>query len=87
MSGQSAKPILYGTDTTEAQEAQAFWKMLRALIEEGLKRDGDRATLINVEGQVQAVRRIRSHVRRAGTICRPGIDRAVSSRKPQVGRT
>src|SRR5712691_12325406 len=34
--------------------------VLRALIDEGLKRDGDGPVLVNVEGQVQEVRRIRS---------------------------
>jgi hypothetical protein len=33
--------------------------VLRALIEEGLKHDDDRNLLANVEGQAQAVRRIR----------------------------
>ena len=33
--------------------------MPRALIDEGLKRDGDRAVLANIEGQVKAVHRIR----------------------------
>jgi hypothetical protein len=40
--------------------------VLRALIEEGLKRDGDRDLLANVEGQALAVRRLRSLVGRAG---------------------
>ena len=38
--------------------------VLRALIDEGLKRDGDGAVLVNVEGQVQAIRRIRSQAGR-----------------------
>jgi hypothetical protein len=38
--------------------------VLRALIEEGLKRDGDPAFLANVEGQAKAVRHIRSMARR-----------------------
>src|SRR5947208_15220665 len=40
--------------------------VLRALIEEGLKRDGDRALLANVEDQAVALRRLRSLGRRAG---------------------
>jgi hypothetical protein len=39
--------------------------VLRALIEEGLKRDGDRNLLANVESQAKAVRHIR-HVARQG---------------------
>ena len=38
--------------------------VLRALIEEGLKRPGDDALLANVRGQAEAVRRIRSEARR-----------------------
>ena len=40
--------------------------VLRALIEEGLERDGDRNLLANVEGQAQAVRHIRRVARQAG---------------------
>ena len=39
--------------------------VLRALIEEGLKRDGHPAFLANVEGQAKAVRHTRSMARRA----------------------
>jgi hypothetical protein len=38
--------------------------VLRALIEEGLNRDGDRKLFANIEGQARAVRRIRSLARR-----------------------
>jgi hypothetical protein len=41
--------------------------VLRALIDEGLKRDGDGAVLVNVEGQVEEVRRIRSRAGREGS--------------------
>jgi hypothetical protein len=40
--------------------------VLRGLIEEGLKRDGDRHILANIAGQAQAVRRIRRVARRGG---------------------
>ena len=39
--------------------------VLRALIEDGLKRDGHPALLANVEGQAKAVRHTRSMARRA----------------------
>jgi len=52
--------------------------VLRALIDEGLKRDGDRAVFANVEAQVQAVRRIRSRAGRDGS--------SVSRRTLQAGR-
>jgi len=38
--------------------------MLRALIDEGLKRHRDGAVLRNIEGQVRAVREIRSRLGR-----------------------
>jgi hypothetical protein len=40
--------------------------VLRALIEEGLKRDNDPVFLANVEGQAKAVRLMRSVARRDG---------------------
>ena len=40
--------------------------VLRALIEEGLKRDDHPALLANVEGQAKAVRRLRSVSRQRG---------------------
>ena len=78
--------VYAGQATTKFKRPVSLQMVLRALIHEGLKRDGDRAILTNVEGQVQAVRRIRSQVRRAGRSRQPGIGRAVSSRKPEVGR-
>ncbi|MGH7416020.1 MAG: hypothetical protein ACREKJ_17625 [Candidatus Rokuibacteriota bacterium] len=44
--------------------------VLRALIDEGLKR-GDGAILANVEGQVRAVRELRSRARRPAAMRRP----------------
>lgn len=41
--------------------------VLRALIEEGLKRGGDRNLLANIAAQANAVRRIRSLTRKGGT--------------------
>ena len=45
--------------------------VLRALIEEGLKRSGDRTLLANIEAQARAVRRIRSLVRRREQVAAP----------------
>lgn len=78
--------VFAGGATTKLKGPVSLQMVLRALIDEGLKRDGARAILANVEGQVQAVRRIRSQVGRAGRIRRPRVDRGVSSRKPQVAR-
>jgi hypothetical protein len=65
--------------------------VLRALIDEGLKRAGDGAVLVNVEGQVQAVRRIRSRVGRERSgrqdprMHQSGVRRRVSRRPLQAG--
>jgi hypothetical protein len=51
-----------------------------------LKRDGDRAVLVNIEGQVQAVRQIRSRAGREGSgrkdqrMQQSGVRRGVSRR-------
>ena len=52
--------VLAGKATTTLKLPVSLQIVLRALIEEGLKRDGDRNLLANVEGQAHAVRRIRS---------------------------
>ncbi len=56
--------VLAGKATTTLKLPVSLQIVLRALIEEGLKRDGDRTLLANVEGQAQAVRRIRSRAGR-----------------------
>ncbi len=56
--------VLAGKATTTLKLPVSLQIALRALIDEGLKRDGDRNLLANVEGQAQAVRRIRSLVGR-----------------------
>jgi hypothetical protein len=52
--------VLAGKATTTLKLSVSVQIALRALVEEGLKRDGDRRLLANIEGQAQAVRRIRS---------------------------
>jgi hypothetical protein len=52
--------VLAGKVTTMLKIPVSLQIVLRALIEEGLKRNGDRGLLANIEGQAQAVRRIRS---------------------------
>ena len=49
-----------GEVTSKLKRPVSLQMVLRALIDEGLKRDGDRAVFANVEGQVQAIRQIRS---------------------------
>ncbi len=58
--------VMAGKATTALKLPVSLQIVLRALIEEGLKRDGDRNLLANVEGQAHAVRRIRSLVGRRG---------------------
>ena len=56
--------VLAGKATTIFKLPVSLQIVLRALIEEGLKRDGDRIILANVAAQAQAVRRIRSLARK-----------------------
>lgn len=51
--------VLAGKATTMLKLPVSLQIVLRALIEEGLKREDDGNLLANVEGQAQAVRRIR----------------------------
>ena len=59
--------VFAGEATSRLKRPVSLQMVLRALIDEGLRRSGDRAVLANIEGQVQAVRQIRSRVGRAGT--------------------
>ncbi|MFQ5898498.1 MAG: hypothetical protein ACE5JN_09650 [Candidatus Methylomirabilia bacterium] len=56
--------VLAGKATTRLRLPVSLQIVLRALIEEGLKRDSDRNLLANLTGQAQAVRRIRSLARK-----------------------
>jgi hypothetical protein len=58
--------VYAGAATTKLKRPVSLQMVLRALIDEGLKRDGDRTVLANVEEQVQAILRIRSGTARAG---------------------
>ena len=58
--------VLAGKATSLFKLPVSLQIVLRALIEEGLKRDGDGNLLANIEGQAQAVRRIRSLAGRGG---------------------
>ena len=57
--------VLAGKATTSLKLPVSLQIVLRALIEQGLRRDGDRALLDNVERQANAVRQSRSAARRA----------------------
>jgi len=56
--------VFAGEATSRLKRPVSLQMVLRALIDEGLKRTGDRAVLANIEGQVQVVRQIRSRVGR-----------------------
>jgi hypothetical protein len=71
--------VLAGRATITLKLPVSLQIVLRALIEEGLKRDGDRHLRINVEGQAKAVRHIRARRVKAGELRRnTGIDGAGS---------
>ena len=84
--------VFAGEAMSKLKRPVSLQMVLRALIDEGLKRVGDRAVLANVEGQVQAVRQIRSRAGRQGSgrkdrRARHSGDRGrVSRRTLQAGR-
>ena len=80
-----------GSATTRFKRPVSLQMVLRALIDEGLKREGDRAVLANVEDQIQAVLRIRSAVGRAGSArrnerARPAGTPRRAGRRPSQAR-
>lgn len=58
--------VVAGRATTTLKLPVSLQIVLRALIEEGLKRPDNPALLANVEGQAQTVRRIRVAARQGG---------------------
>ncbi len=58
--------VLAGIATASLKLPVSLQIVVRALVEEGLKRSDDRALLINIENQAKAVRRIRSAARQVG---------------------
>src|SRR6266568_3351767 len=76
--------VMAGKTTTTLKLPVSVQIVLRALIEQGLKRDNDRSLLANIEGQAQAVRRIRSLARQSESVdgkrgnLRPGNSRGPS---------
>jgi len=74
--------VFAGEATTKLKRPVSLQMVLRAFIDEGLKR-GDRAVLGNVEAQVQAVRQIRS--RSGPGRRRPAGDRRMAGSHHQKG--
>jgi len=64
--------VFAGEATTKLKRPVSLQIVLRALLDEGLKRTGDRPVMANVERQVQAVRTIRQRAGRAGRRRRKG---------------
>ena len=58
--------IVAGKATSAFKLPVSLQIVLRALIEEGLKRENNAALLTNIEGQAKAVREIRSAARQTG---------------------
>jgi hypothetical protein len=56
--------VFAGEAITKLKGPVSLQMVLRALIDEGLKRGRDRTLVTNIEGQMQAVRAIRSRSRR-----------------------
>jgi hypothetical protein len=54
--------VFTGEAITRLKGPVSLQMVLRAFIDEGLKRESQRAILANIQGQVQAVRELRSQV-------------------------
>jgi hypothetical protein len=63
--------VLAGKTTTTLKLSVSLQVVLRALIEDGLKRDGERTLLANIERQAREVRRIRAESRRRSSVTLP----------------
>ena len=75
--------VVAGKTTTALKLPVSLQIVLRALIEEGLKRDGHPTLLANIEGQARAVRQKRGAARRAGG---PGAPRESSGNRTTTKR-
>lgn len=81
--------VVAGKATTTLKLPVSLQIVLRALIEEGLKRIGARHLLANIEAQAQAIRRIRRSARKGGRaalqrgVSPLGTPRISSGREPQ----
>jgi hypothetical protein len=75
--------IVAGKATIALKLPVSLQIVLRALIEEGLKRDNHPTLLASVESQAKAVRRLRSVARQGGRAeGEPGVDSLESGRRP-----
>lgn len=67
--------VVVGKATAALKLAVSLQIVLRALIDEGLKRGGDRALLANVEGQAKALRHLRRVARQSQRVEQDHRDR------------
>lgn len=74
-----------GRATTSMKLPVSLQIVLRALLEEGLKRPGDEALLANIRGQAEAVRRIRSESRRPAAVHNNARSAAAARSRPGAG--
>jgi hypothetical protein len=77
--------VFAGRATTTLKLPVSLQIVLRALIEEGLKRPDNPALLANVEGQANTVRRIRVAARQGGRARGGRRERPVAGRRGQNG--
>lgn len=74
--------VLAGRATTSLKLPVSLQIILRALIEEGLKRSADPTLLTNIESQAEAVRLARRLARRGGSGDGAGRDRQTGRPRP-----
>jgi len=74
--------VVAGRATTTLKLSVSLQIVLRALIEEGLKRENDRTLLANIERQAHAVRQIRKMVRQGGRVAGDGHHPGAGVRRP-----
>jgi len=78
--------VVAGKATTALKLPVSLQIVLRALIEEGLKRGDDPVLLDNIEGQANAVRQIRSVARQGWRVGDEHVNRRSATRPRPAGR-
>ncbi|MGH7335633.1 MAG: hypothetical protein ACREKS_23370 [Candidatus Rokuibacteriota bacterium] len=78
--------VLAGKATTTFKLPVSLQIVLRALVEEGLRRDNDPALRTNIEGQAKAVRHLRSVARQTRRAEEARENPSSAIRRPASGR-
>ena len=73
--------VFAGEAMTKLKGPVSLQMVLRALIDDGLRRDRDRALLTNIEGQMRAVREVRSRGGRPAALARSRAGGRASGRR------